>query len=213
MLSPVSNTDPLERLLRDSRFLWRGDAISRPPARSTGFDALDERLPGGGWPVGALTEIFCACNGLGEVSLLLPLLRHISTEARPFALVAPPHIPYAPAFARADIRLASLVWIKAHNETDACWATEQFLRESVGGAALFWSHGQNDRSLRRLQLAAEAGRASAFLYRPVSALTHSSPAALRLALFPDTGGTRVELLKVRGSRAGHLTLPIGPSTV
>lgn len=213
MLAVISNTNPLERLLRDSRLLWRGDELSRPPGRSTGFDVLDERLPGGGWPIGALTEIFCASAGVGEVSLLLPLLRHVSSEARPVALIAPPHLPYAPAFARAGIRLSSLIWVNAHTDADARWSAEQILREGVGGVALLWSDDQSGRSLRRLQLAAEAGRASAFLYRPISALARSSPAALRIALFAEGSGIRVELLKVRGARAGQLTLPIGPMSL
>ena len=208
MLSPVATSDPLERLLRESRVLWRGRELSRAPTRTTGFAALDERLPGGGWPIGALIEIFCACDGLGELSLVLPLMRALSSEKRAVALIAPPHIPYAPALVRAGIRLPSLVWIHAATEEDARWSAEQFLREGLGGATLLWSNPQSDRALRRLQLAAETGHATAFLYRPISGLAHSSPAALRLALFPENGRTRIELLKVRGARAGQLTLPL-----
>ncbi len=208
MLSPIATPDPLERLLRESRVLWRGRELSRSPARTTGFAALDERLPGGGWPIGALIEIFGACEGLGELSLLLPFMRTLSIEKRAVALIAPPHIPYAPALVRAGIRLSSLVWIHPGTEENARWSAEQFLREGLGGAALLWSNPHSDRALRRLQLAAETGHATAFLYRPIAALTHSSPAALRLALFPNNGSTRIELLKVRGARAGQLTLPL-----
>jgi cell division inhibitor SulA len=208
MSSPATTADPLERLLRESRVLWRGRELSRAPARTTGFAALDERLPGGGWPLGALIEIFCASEGLGELSLVIPLMRAFSIEKRAVALIAPPHIPYAPALVRAGIRLPSVVWIHPATDEDARWSAEQFLREGLGGAALLWSNPQSDRALRRLQLAAENGHAAAFLYRPISALARSSPAALRLALFPHNGGTRIELLKVRGARAGQLTLPL-----
>ncbi|MBX3682927.1 MAG: SOS cell division inhibitor SulA, partial [Thauera sp.] len=40
----------------------------------TGFSALDAELPGGGWPAGALIELLADRPGVGELSLLLPLL-------------------------------------------------------------------------------------------------------------------------------------------
>jgi hypothetical protein len=45
---------------------------------ATGFQALDERLPGGGWPIGALIEILPACKGNG-----LSVLTFFGLWARP----------------------------------------------------------------------------------------------------------------------------------
>ncbi|MBS1173621.1 MAG: hypothetical protein H6R12_2451, partial [Proteobacteria bacterium] len=42
----------------DRPFLWRGDSLAAPDLAGvpTGFATLDDVLPGGGWPQGALTE-------------------------------------------------------------------------------------------------------------------------------------------------------------
>ena len=98
--------DAIDTLLDAMPELWKG---RRPNgARHTlpsGHARLDERLPGGGWPIGALTEIITARPGLGELSLLLPALACLS-GAHWVALIAPPHPPYA-------LGLAAAGWIKA----------------------------------------------------------------------------------------------------
>ena len=60
-----------------------------------------------------------------------------------------------------------------------------------------------DRDIRRLQLAAEAGRSIGFLYRPLAAASEASPAAVRLQLRADAEGQlRIDILKCRGARSG-----------
>jgi protein ImuA len=206
---PAANA--LNGLLQRSALIWRGRETSRPKTRSTGFPVLDGRLPGGGWPVGALIEIAPSCEGLGELSLALPLLRDLCREGRPVALVSPPHIPYAPALVRADLPLNSIVWIDASHDADARWSAEQILRGGHAGAVLVWSPTEDERALRRVQLAAETGIAFAFMFRPASTLCRSSPAALRVALYPAEGGTHAELVKVRGGRTSRVTLPLSPA--
>lgn len=200
--------DTLADLLQDSALVWRGRDMARPKTRTTGFHALDERLPGGGWPIGALIEILPVCEGLGELSLSLPLLQWLCGQGRPAAFVCPPHIPYAPALTRAGLPLASILWVDASRDDDARWSTEQILRGGQAGAVLLWSPTEDDRSLRRLQLAAEMGNAFSFVYRPAAARRRPSPAALRVALYPADGGTRTELFKVRGGHAGSVTLSL-----
>ena len=94
---PSRSAEPLERLLRDSPHLWRGESLARIDTRATCYAALDAHLPGGGWPIGALVEIAPACDGLGELSLTLPALRSWCREGRSVAFVHPPYTPYAPA--------------------------------------------------------------------------------------------------------------------
>jgi protein ImuA len=206
---PAAAAASLSDLLRGSSQLWRGRELAQAQSRSTGFADLDALLPGAGWPLGALIEIAPACDGLGELSLTLPALKSWGQEGRNVALVQPPYIPYAPALARYGLVLESLLWIAADRDDDARWAAEQLLREGAA-AVLLWSPVQEDRALRRLQLAAEAGKACAFLYRSPSMLSHASPAAVRLALFPasEGEGVQADLVKVRGGRAGTLTLPL-----
>jgi protein ImuA len=201
---------PLAEILRDSAQIWRGSETAHPKTLPTGFPGLDARLPGGGWPIGNLVEIVPACEGLGELSLCLPLLAALCRDGRRAAFVAPPHIPYAPALQRAGLPLDSILWVDAAREEDARWSAEQLLRDGQTGAVLLWTAVDDERLLRRLQLAAETGRALAFLYRPSSTLRKASPAALRIALHPDGDHTRADLLKVRGGHPGSLTLPLVP---
>lgn len=92
----------LDRLLEQRR-VWRGrQAQARPLGlQPTGHAALDERLPEGGWPAAALSELLLANPGCGELQLLWPTLARLSAEASRVVLVAPPFIPFAPAWQAA----------------------------------------------------------------------------------------------------------------
>ena len=95
--------------------IWRRGRASAPSLRtqSTGDARLDARLPGGGWPRGALTEILVEHDGLGEMGLLLPAIAALTQARRRVAVIAPPYIPYPPALAAAGVDLAHLVQIEA----------------------------------------------------------------------------------------------------
>jgi len=105
--------------------------------------------------------------------------------------------------------LSSVLWIAADTDEDGRWAAEQLLREGAA-AVLLWSKAQEDRALRRLQLAAETGKACAFLYRSASALSQSSPAAVRVAVsaINNGSGMSLDLMKVRGGYPGKLVVPL-----
>ncbi len=188
--------------------VWRGGLAPSASALGTGFPALDTLLAGG-WPRGALTEILTAHTGLGELRLLLPALARLSREDRWLAFIAPPYIPYAPALAAAGVDLSRVLLIHPRDRRDALWATEQALRSGTCGMVLAWPQGVDHQTLRRLQLAAEAGGAWGVLFRPLQSAAANSPAALRLRLAPATdtgnfdparGRLAVQVLKRRGGR-------------
>ena len=105
--------------------VWRGAALSSAlPAVPSGFAELDRELPGGGWPAGALSEILCRQEGIGELQLLLPALARLSWAGRRVVWLAPPHLPYAPALAAAGVDLARLAVVRAPG-WNALWAAEQ----------------------------------------------------------------------------------------
>ena len=180
--------------------IWRRGTKPGPSgtAQPTGVAELDALLPDGGWPRGALSEILVEHDGIGECSLLLPALAALTQARQRVVLVAPPYIPYAPAFAEAGIDLAQLVQIDA-GAADTHWTAEQCLRAGCCGAVLNWLPQADYRQLRRLQLAAETGTAIGFIFRPLSAATQTSPAALRLKLTGTEQGPRIEILKCRGN--------------
>lgn len=188
--------------------LWRGDNLAVPdlPCVPTGFAMLDEALPGGGWPRGALTEILPARTGIGEISLLAPALTRLSRqEPRWIVWVAPPHIPYAPALQATGMDLSRLVVIAPRSTSEALWATRQALGSDCCSAVLSWLAVPDHQSLRRLQLAVEGRRTTAFLFRPAFAARDFSPAPLRLSLESAAGRLAVQVLKRRGAL---LTRPV-----
>jgi hypothetical protein len=199
----------LEEILRRQP-VWRG-ALSRAeiPAVSTGYPALDEQLPGRGWPAGALTELLTDAQGAGEVQLLAPSLGPLSWAGKRIVWLAPPHLPYAPALAAAGIDLAQLAIVHASARRDALWAAEQVLRAHCCHALVAWFRHVRYDELRRLAVAAEGGPAWVAIFRPREAFAESSPAALRVALEPQADALCVHILKRRGPPApAPLRLPL-----
>jgi hypothetical protein len=203
-------------ILADAR-VWKLKDASAAPARpvwSTGSSSLDARLPGGGWPTASLIEVLLDETGLGEVQLFLPALVACQRSTTPgsggdapwLVWIAPPHEPYAPALAQQGIELGRLLVVRPNTATEALWAAEQALSSGVCAAVLLWLKGTDDRWLRRLKLAAEAGGSLGVLFRPGSHRFESSPASLRLSLSRGEPCARVDLLKVQGGRPGPVDL-------
>ncbi|MBM3346714.1 MAG: translesion DNA synthesis-associated protein ImuA [Betaproteobacteria bacterium] len=189
--------------------LWRGGELARmaQPGVASGFAELDAALPGGGWPVAALTELMPAHEGIGELRLLGGALAALARKGQHLAWIAPPHLPYAPALAAAGIRLGQLLVVRTKTVQETLWATEQALRSNACGAVLAWpAPGIDYTQLRRLQVAAEGSRALAFLFRPPAASQQASPAVLRLLLDTDRGGLAVTVAKRRGAPLTHPVL-------
>jgi len=181
--------------------IWRaGQLPAQPAAVSSGFDVLDTELPGGGWPRGALTEILLAQQGIGALRLLMPALSQLSQdEDRWICWVAPPWVPYAPALSGSGIDLSRVLLVHPKVQQDGLWAVEQSLRSGTCSAVLAWPTVDDSAVLRRLQLAAEAGDALGFLFRPQRLAERPSPAALRLQLHARRGDDiAVSILKRRG---------------
>jgi hypothetical protein len=86
------------------------------------------------------------------------------------------------------------------------WAAEQALSSGVCAAVLLWLKGTDDRWLRRLKLAAEAGGALGVLFRPARHRFESSPATLRLLVTQGEQSPHLDLLKVQGGRPGPVDL-------
>lgn len=191
----------LEHLARLCR--TGSDGMRAPDVEISGAAALDAALPGGGWLVGSMVEMMPETVGIGELQLLMPTLTRITQSERYVALISPPYIPYPAALSQQGLRLEHLLVIRADKPTDTLWACEQTLRCKSFGAVVAWPTTIKDKEVRRLQLAAEAGRSIGFLYRSTSAALEASPAATRLRMRSNQDGSlRVDILKCRGGRGG-----------
>lgn len=190
--------------------LWRGDArpTSAQPGVASGIEELDAELPGGGWPVGSLTEILPATPGIGELRLVMPALARLTQQGLIITWIAPPHQAYAPALAAAGIDLARILIVRTTRVQDALWATEQALRSRACGAVLAWLQPLRFSEARRLQLAAQGGSSLALLFRPPEAAAEASPSPLRLKIASRGGVPSIDIFKRRGRPvAGPLLLP------
>ena len=205
----------VEQPIDDPR-VWRaGENRASRSAHPTGFEVLDRHLPGGGWPATGLIEILMEHCGIGELSVLMPALARPGQGGRAGGIVwvAPPFIPYAPALHSQGIDLDRVLVVRDHanarGNRDILWAMEQALRFGSCAAVLAWARSVDHIALRRLQLAAEAGRCRAVLFRPLNASRRRSPAVLRMRLTAIGEQTRIEILKCRGGRPGMVTVHLG----
>jgi cell division inhibitor SulA/protein ImuA len=191
--------------------VWRGGELEHAtqPSIPTGHTALDRELPGGGWPSGTLSEVLHDGVGIGEVSFLSGAVARASEGDRMVAWINAPHLPYAPAIAQSGIALERCIVIRPAHKEDAIWAAEQVLRSGACGAALLWLAQDEYAWLRRLQMAAQAGRSMAILFRSTAAERLSTPAHLRVALERDEGKLKIRIPKRRGP---PLVTPIALST-
>ncbi|MEG2805022.1 translesion DNA synthesis-associated protein ImuA [Stenotrophomonas sp.] len=195
----------LDQLL-ETRQVWRGRpraTATGSASQPTGHPALDARLPGGGWPPAALSEVLLAVPGQGELALVWPTLARLSRQQQTLVLIAPPYLPHAPGWAGAGLALDQVQVVQAAPR-DALWAAEQCLRSGACAAVLCWPQQADDRALRRLQVAAETGQCLGFAFRDLRQARNSSPAPLRLQL----EGGQVRVLKCRGGMAPAHPLPL-----
>jgi cell division inhibitor SulA/protein ImuA len=149
--------------------IWRGRGASVARAViPTGFGELDSRLPGGGWPLGAITELFVDGYGIGELGLLMPALATL-TEADPakppkwVAWIAPPFVPYAPALQQRGIDIDRLLMIHpTSGNKSRLWAIEQVVRSGSSAGVLAWvaaaDAGREARGRATQGAVADAGR-------------------------------------------------------
>lgn len=190
----MSRKDRLRSLLTNPHVWQPGHRAEQRRVVPSGFAELDRYL-GGGWPLGVLTEILLSEQGIGELRLLMPALlaldqpESLAPEARAalgsrrqVCWLMPPYIPYAPALVQQQLDLSRILIVNAERHSDGLWAMEQALRSQACAAVLGWFANIEQRALRRLQLAAEAGACWAVIFRHSRFGAERPTAPLRLRL-------------------------------
>lgn len=205
-------TDPLDALIQTCPQVWRGKHTgSAVDALPTGFVDLDQALPHKGWPWGSVIELLAPVMGIGEVRLLLPAIVQVTRDRRYVLMIDTPYQPYAPALTSAGVDLEHLLIVSPKSRRDALWSAEKALANQACGMVLLWHDprrkGRRDNSdpqaVRRLQVAAQAGKSLLFLYprcepNPAAALRQHSWAAIRLLLSAAGNHLAVKILKAKG---------------
>ena len=140
---------------------------------TSGFDALDDLLPSGGFLPGQLVEWLVESPGSGGSTLALTVARAaIQPSQKTLIVVDRPESRdhgaafYPPAAAGLGISLRQLIILRPHTVADEMWALDQVFRCPCVGAVWAWLPQLNDRNFRRLQLAAEEGGGLGLLMRP-----------------------------------------------
>ncbi|MFZ2387700.1 MAG: hypothetical protein WAW69_07835, partial [Polaromonas sp.] len=125
MPSPV----PSNRALPDLGALchvWRAGELGSASLQTidTGYAALNQVLPGGGWPQGALVELLQPQAGLHEWGLLAPALSALQLAAtgQLTVLVGTPYLPFGPALGARQLNMQRLLSVQAQGPA-LLWAT------------------------------------------------------------------------------------------
>ena len=201
------STSPVRLSLHDVHAdVWHAHTLADPVAQvvATGEAALDAQLPGGGWPVGALTELLQAPGVHAEWRLLLPALVRCGPAA--VALIGAPHMPFGPALAARGLAHQRLLWVQASAAPDRLWSAEQTLRCAGVDAVVAWLPQARSDQLRRLQMAAAQYSKLLMVVRGEAAQHEASPAVLRMLLQPHVNHLQLHILKRRGPPLDHPVL-------
>lgn len=161
--------------------LWLAGRAGRRHVRPgdsepSGFPLLDRHLPGGGWPMDAVSEFCLAQTGIGELQLLVPALVRLSRKPRWILWVNPPFLPYAPALASLGIQVNRILVVQAAQETPPIQTTKATARFSSGlgrrsgranqGPAQQTRQQAHQRTLWTLEQASRSGACSMVLAWP-----------------------------------------------
>ena len=159
--------------------------------------------------MGVVVELLPEAIGIGELRLFLPPIGSLTQNQRQVLMINTPYIPYAPALLQAGLDLSYLLLLMPGNWRDALWAAEKALMNPACGMVLLWSDDflnsgggfDYNKAIRRLQVAAQAGRAVLVLYRFAEGFSQYQQmpwAAVRLRLLAKNKNLLVDALKFRG---------------
>lgn len=196
-----------------------GRPTARPDLISTGCQALDRILPGGGIRRGTLIEWFGDGDGAGSETLALLVAGKTLATAGMVVVIDSAGTLYPPAAARLGIGLDRLIVVRPKRSEDEFWAIDQTLRWSGGATVIAWPTRLDGHTFRRFQLAAERAGSLGFFLRPQTARNEPSWAAARLLVeptacwSPDTRRLRVSAIHgLQGVGSGTVELDIDEQT-
>ena len=201
-----AGSSDIDELIKGNPKLWRGCDMAGQGmhGRSTGFPQLDAILPGRGWPEKGLMEVITPHWGMGELQLLIPLMRSIVEQGKWILWISPPYLLYAPALVQAGINTDQVLVVKLDTSCkDALWSMEKALQTENCGLVLAWQNWLPTKVLRRLQLAADTGDTLGVLFKHHDSEHSQSPIRLKIedSYSEDAGfnESEVTVIKARGN--------------
>lgn len=164
----------------------------------TGIPALDELLPGSGWPRAGLVEVLVSHECIDAMALFMPILARLSRQERWLAMVTPPFPSRCRLFTDSRIDPERVLQVNPHPGRSGLWTVESMLRSGGCSVVAGWPGCTTDLMGRRLQRAAAIGRALGVLIRQERQSGYVSGADIRLKLTAGTNGQPVYLLNGHG---------------
>ena len=180
----------------------RGSSLVIP----TGTHALDELLPGGGWPKAGLIEITIPDEYTDAISLLLPALVRLSHQGRWLVMVTPPYQPRARILTASGMNTSKVLQVNPHPGRSGLWTVESLMRTGNCSIVLAWPSCATELMEKKLKKAATVGKTSAILFRQEGMSTHTSIADVRFKLEITDSGTVVYLLDAHGDKQSGVAL-------
>ncbi|WP_233584994.1 translesion DNA synthesis-associated protein ImuA [Aquabacterium soli] len=196
------------------RAMWRGSELGSrlDPVQPTGWDSLDQELPGGGWPTRSVTEVLTAQPAVLEWRLLGHALKVMTSKGAQVVAVGTPRAPHLPGLLHEGLSERQFIWIQADAPAERLWVTEQLIKSNAVGAVLAWLPQARQEQIRRLQVCAQGFEGLAILFRASAARREASAAPLRLSATVGLDWElQVEVFKRRGpAHEGQVLLPSIP---
>ena len=191
----------------------------RQPALRTGWSALDDWLPDGGFRPGGTVEWVAAGLGSGAMSLALAVGVRAVGPRRGVVIMDAIHQFHAPSLPGVclDPRRTLIIRPEPARGPARCprasreelWAWDQVLRSRGIGLVVGWLGRVDDHARRRLSLATEEGQTLGMMVRPLETRHEPSWADLRILVEPrPLGGDSPKAMGLEdpGGRRLRLTL-------
>ena len=198
----MPDTSIISQLMSQGK-IWKGDhAHHATPEKviPTGYPLLDVELPGGGWPVGAVTEILYPQVSMGELRLVLPALKHVAQHDQRWQIwLNPPGQPYGPGLNSWGVSLRQTLVCADLTPKEFSWVIDQSVQHSGCSVVLAWANRIEPAQLRRLQLASERRDIAIFLFRPIRKANNLPYSRLKLQIGAGSKPLhiRIDILKRR----------------
>ena len=191
----------LKSILNSRDDIWRlGDETPRNhEVYKSELKELDNFLPNGGWPQTGLIEIIVKHYGLGELQLLMPLMRNLTNQDKILLWICPPYKICTSALLNAGIDIEKLLIISSELEKkDALWAAEKALQTQEFGIVLLWQNHVKRNALHRLLLTTKSNKTLGVLFKKEK--TENSQSSMVLKLEPSSRrelNTRIKTRKIK----------------
>jgi protein ImuA len=199
-------------VLRDRMRRLEKPRAAELPVLSLGLPVLDNVLPWGGLPTGALHEILGRPGDAAACGFAVRLLRDlVRLRRRPVLWCRGDEdtgAPYAPGLMQNGLACDSVIFARTRKPAELLWAMEEGLRSGAFAAVYGEDAAPDLTATRRLQLAAEAGATTALLSLPYRVAGGVSAALTRWRVTSvpveaeETARWQIELTRCRGGEGG-----------